>query len=87
MSVPPTQFIPTFFPFIFCIPPSLSLSAHPGHLNSMDKQKVNRLLTHTQSSLAHCNSAAEMHLSCLHCKGNTQTHTPQQVYFVVKAWS
>lgn len=82
MSVPSIQFIPSFFPFILSIPPFLPLLAHHGHLISMDKLKVNRLLTHTHSSLARCNSPAELHLSCLRCKGNTHTqarthtHTP-----------
>ncbi|XP_016137201.1 MAP7 domain-containing protein 2-like isoform X2 [Sinocyclocheilus grahami] len=49
-------------------------NAHHGHLNSMDKLKVNRLVTHTHSSLAHCNSAAELHLSCLRCKVPSSPH-------------
>ncbi|XP_048043389.1 MAP7 domain-containing protein 2a isoform X2 [Megalobrama amblycephala] len=49
-------------------------NAHHGHLNSMDKLKVNRLLTHTHSSLARCNSPAELHLSCLRCKVPPSPH-------------
>lgn len=71
MPVPSIQFIPPFFP---SFSPSLHLLAHHGHLNYMDKLKVNRLLTHTHSSLARCNSPAELHLSYLRCKGNTHTH-------------
>nr|XP_009299546.1 MAP7 domain-containing protein 2 isoform X2 [Danio rerio] len=44
-----------------------------GHL-SMDKVKANRLLTHTHSSLARCNSAAELNLSCLRCKVPSSPH-------------
>ncbi|XP_056091884.1 MAP7 domain-containing protein 2a isoform X4 [Rhinichthys klamathensis goyatoka] len=54
--------------------PNGTAQARHDHLNSMDKQKVNRLLTHTHSSLARCNSAAEMHLSCLRCKVPPSPH-------------
>ncbi|KAK7172927.1 hypothetical protein R3I93_002906 [Phoxinus phoxinus] len=54
--------------------PNGTAQAHHGHLTYMDKQKVNRLLTHTHSSLARCNSAAEMHLSCLRCKVPPSPH-------------
>ncbi|XP_058632843.1 MAP7 domain-containing protein 2a isoform X3 [Onychostoma macrolepis] len=54
--------------------PNGTAQADHGHLNSMDKLKLNRLLTHTHSSLARCNSAAELHLSCLRCKVPSSPH-------------
>nr|XP_055054950.1 MAP7 domain-containing protein 2a isoform X2 [Misgurnus anguillicaudatus] len=49
-------------------------NAHHSHLNSLDKTKVIRHLTHTHSSLARCNSAAELHVSCLRCKVPASPH-------------
>ncbi|TRY81552.1 hypothetical protein DNTS_012079 [Danionella cerebrum] len=39
-----------------------------------DSLNVNRLFTHTQSSLARCNSAVELQLSCLRCRVPSSPH-------------
>ncbi|XP_029557213.1 MAP7 domain-containing protein 2 isoform X2 [Salmo trutta] len=44
------------------------------HLNSVENLMVHRLLTHTHSSMARCQSAADLHLPCHRCTAPCSPH-------------
>eukprot|EP00063_Salmo_salar_P076858 XP_014051693.1 PREDICTED: MAP7 domain-containing protein 2-like isoform X2 [Salmo salar] len=63
------------FPHELAAPlPAASESAQRCHLNSVENLMVHRLLTHTHSSMARCQSAADLHLPCHRCTAPCSPH-------------
>ncbi|KAL0994003.1 hypothetical protein UPYG_G00116620 [Umbra pygmaea] len=63
------------FPHDLAAPlPAASESAQHCHQNSVENLMVHRLLSHTQSSMARCHSAADLHVPCHRCTAPCSPH-------------